>query len=65
MTKWFNGQAQYALAHAYNDTNGINWFPANDYDLSANTRAPISTGCIGWSCSAASLPGRSPTSASV
>src|SRR5262245_5322922 len=34
MTKWFNGQAQYALARAYNDTNGINWFPANDYDLS-------------------------------
>ncbi len=34
MTKWFNGQAQYALARAYNDTNGITWFPANDYDLS-------------------------------
>jgi carboxypeptidase family protein/TonB-dependent receptor-like protein len=34
MTKWFNGQAQYALARADNDTNGINWFPANDYDLS-------------------------------
>jgi len=28
------GQAQYALARAHNDTNGINWFPANDYDLS-------------------------------
>ena len=34
MTKWFNGQAQYAVARAHNDTNGINWFPANDYDLS-------------------------------
>jgi hypothetical protein len=34
MTKWFNGQAQYALARTDNDTNGINWFPANDYDLS-------------------------------
>src|SRR5262249_54486483 len=34
MTKWFNGQAQYALSRAYNDTNGIGWFPANDYDLS-------------------------------
>jgi outer membrane receptor protein involved in Fe transport len=34
MTKWFNGQAQYALARAWNDTNGINWYPANDYDLS-------------------------------
>lgn len=34
MTKWFNGQAQYALARTHNDTNGINWFPANDYDLS-------------------------------
>ena len=33
MTKWFNGQAQYALARAHNDTNGINAFPANDYDL--------------------------------
>jgi hypothetical protein len=34
MTKWFNGQAQYALSRASNDTNGIGWFPANDYDLS-------------------------------
>ena len=34
MTKWFNGQAQYTLARAYNDTNGINWCPDNDYDLS-------------------------------
>ena len=34
MTKWFNGQAQYALARTQNDSNGINWFPANDYDLS-------------------------------
>ena len=33
MSKWFNGQAQYALSRAYNDTNGIAWFPANDYDL--------------------------------
>ncbi|HZR23547.1 MAG TPA: carboxypeptidase regulatory-like domain-containing protein [Vicinamibacterales bacterium] len=32
--KWFTGQAQYALSRAYNDTNGIAWFPANDYDLS-------------------------------
>jgi hypothetical protein len=34
MTKWFNGQAQYALSRAYNDTNGIGSYPANDYDLS-------------------------------
>jgi outer membrane receptor protein involved in Fe transport len=34
MTKWFNGQVQYALSRANNDTNGIAWFPANDYDLS-------------------------------
>jgi Carboxypeptidase regulatory-like domain/TonB dependent receptor len=34
MSKWFNGQAQYALSRANNDTNGIGWFPANDYDLS-------------------------------
>jgi carboxypeptidase family protein/TonB-dependent receptor-like protein len=34
MTKWFNGQAQYAISRARNDTNGITWFPANDYDLS-------------------------------
>jgi outer membrane receptor protein involved in Fe transport len=34
MTKWFTGQAQYALSRAANDTNGIGWFPANDYDLS-------------------------------
>ncbi len=34
MAKWFNGQAQYALSRARNDTNGIAWYPANDYDLS-------------------------------
>jgi hypothetical protein len=36
LTKWFNGQAQYALSRVYNDTNGIAWFPANDYDLSGD-----------------------------
>jgi hypothetical protein len=35
MTKWFTGQAQHALSRADNDTNGIGWFPANDYDLSS------------------------------
>lgn len=34
MTNWFNGQAQYTLSRADNDTAGINAFPANDYDLS-------------------------------
>jgi outer membrane receptor protein involved in Fe transport len=33
MTKWFTGQAQYAFSRADNDTNGIGWFPSNDYDL--------------------------------
>ena len=34
MTRWFNGQMQYTLSRADNDTNGIASFPANDYDLS-------------------------------
>ena len=34
MTAWFNGQMQYTLSRTYNDTAGINAFPANDYDLS-------------------------------
>jgi TonB-dependent receptor-like protein len=34
MSKWFNGQAQYAVMRVDNDTNGIAWFPANDFDLS-------------------------------
>jgi outer membrane receptor protein involved in Fe transport len=33
LSKWFTGQAQYAVARARNDSNGINWFPSNDYDL--------------------------------
>jgi hypothetical protein len=33
MTRWFNGQTQYTLSRARNDTNGLNAFPANDYDL--------------------------------
>jgi hypothetical protein len=32
-TRWFNGQMQYTLSRAENDTNGIGSFPANDYDL--------------------------------
>lgn len=34
VTKWFNGQMQYTLSRADNDTSGIGSFPANDYDLS-------------------------------
>jgi len=34
VTKWFNGQAQYTLGRTYNDSGGLNSFPANDYDLS-------------------------------
>jgi hypothetical protein len=30
VTRWFNGQMQYTLNRADNDTNGINAFPAND-----------------------------------
>jgi hypothetical protein len=30
----FNGQMQYTLSRVDNDTNGVAWFPANDYDLS-------------------------------
>src|SRR4029077_548056 len=33
-TRWFNGQMQYTVSRAYNDTNGIAWYPANDYDFS-------------------------------
>lgn len=31
LTKRFTGQIQYRLAKAYNDTSGINWFPANSF----------------------------------
>ena len=34
VTRWFNGQMQYTFSRVNNDTNGIAWFPANDYDLS-------------------------------
>jgi hypothetical protein len=34
VSRWFNGQMQYSLSRAYNDTSGIGSFPANDYDLS-------------------------------
>jgi hypothetical protein len=35
VTRWFNGQTQYTLSRTYNNTGGVSWFPANDYDLSA------------------------------
>lgn len=34
VTRAFSGQMQYSLGRARNDTNGVGWFPANDYDLS-------------------------------
>ncbi len=33
ITPWFSGQLQYTLSKTMNDTGGIGWFPANDYDL--------------------------------
>jgi hypothetical protein len=30
----FSGQIQYTLSRTMNDSSGLNWFPANDYDLS-------------------------------
>ena len=30
--RWFNGLAQYTLSRTDNDTGGIGWFPANQYD---------------------------------
>ncbi len=33
VTRFFNGLMQYTISRAYNDTNGINAFPANNYDL--------------------------------
>jgi hypothetical protein len=33
-SKTFTGQAQYGWSRAWNDTNGIDWYAANDYDLS-------------------------------
>ncbi len=34
VTRVFNGQMQYSFGHALNNTSGVAWFPANDYDLS-------------------------------
>jgi hypothetical protein len=31
ISKYFEGQAQYRLAKAYENTSGITWFPANSY----------------------------------
>jgi len=33
VSRFFNGMMQYNYGHAYNDTNGIGSFPANNYDL--------------------------------
>jgi hypothetical protein len=32
--RWFKGMAMYRLAHAWDDTDGINSFPANSWNLS-------------------------------
>jgi Carboxypeptidase regulatory-like domain len=31
--RWFSGMAQYTFSHTNNNTRGITWFPANQYDL--------------------------------
>jgi hypothetical protein len=31
-SRWFNGLVQYTLSHTENNTGGIAWFPANQYD---------------------------------
>ena len=33
VTRWFNGQTQYTLSRLWNDTNGLNSYPASDYTL--------------------------------
>ena len=35
LTRFFNGQAQYRLSKTYNNTSGINFFPASSYDPKA------------------------------
>lgn len=35
VTRYFNGLIQYTLARTENNTGGINWFPANQYDLTS------------------------------
>ena len=32
LTHWFSGMAQYTWSHTNNNTGGITWFPANQYD---------------------------------
>jgi hypothetical protein len=34
LTRFFDGKLQYATGRAYDDTSGVNSFPANQYDLS-------------------------------
>ena len=34
MGRWFNGQVQYTFSRTFNNSGGLNWFPANDYNLS-------------------------------
>ncbi len=35
LTRYFTGQAQYRLSKTYNNTGGINFFPANSYEPNA------------------------------
>lgn len=36
ITKHFSGQAQYRLSKSYDNTSGVNWFPANSYAPNAD-----------------------------
>jgi hypothetical protein len=33
LNRWFSGLVQYTWSHTDNNTGGISWFPANQYDL--------------------------------
>ncbi len=34
MSRYFSGMVQYVVGRTYNNTGGVTWFPANNYDYS-------------------------------
>lgn len=59
LSSLLNGSVEYELGRIYDDTGGIESFPADSYDLTENGPARIRTGGTGLGFAAHSLLGRS------
>ena len=65
VTHFFSGMIQYVFGRTYNNTGGINWFPANNWISAASGPEPTSMSATALTCSALCARGVCSTSESA